>query len=439
MINTIRYGLNAPHDRSQLSEIIAKKILADKAKKIFDVVLEPIETIPQIGALYSENWAYKNLGVEANFLQIKEQASRKIAVFVFDTSGENVHSDNQKANKGLQYSSFSNNKDDGGHGTHVAGSYIAYKEGMDIGLCKPLIEKDLIQLIPVKVLDNGNGTVNVINQGIQWANEKSKELISKGYFVIYNFSLGGGTSTWQSTDKLLKEAYDMGVLSVAAAGNTGKRGVTYPGNSQWTLGVASLTQKGKAVIKSSYSTTGPQVYIATPGESIYSTWLDNGYETISGTSMATPHFGAICAILASCRPKLTNKEIVELVSSKSIDLGIKGRDEDYGFGLPLLTELLTKTSVKYIGCIFNINCKLKGDNLSINVIGDITAPEINGDSAKYYYEQIESLLINYKPNVKGIYFYDMFQEIREEILKISSIFKVKNLTCSYKGEIYNYE
>jgi subtilisin family serine protease len=440
MLNAIRYGLNAPHGSGQLAHIIAAKLKADKDQKNFDVVLEPIETVPQIGALSAENWAYKALGVEDNYDYIKTSASRKVVVFVFDTSGNNNHPANQAANKGLSFSSFVNKKDDGGHGTHVAGSYVAVKEGMDIGLCKPLIERDLIELVPVKVLEKGNGTIFVIDQGIKWANEKAQEFISKGYFVIYNFSLGGGSSTWNSTDKLLKQAYDMGVLTVAAAGNTGKAGVNYPGSSQWTLGIGSLTQKGKTLTRSSYSTFGAQVYISTPGESIYSTWLDGGFETISGTSMSTPHAGAVCAIIASCRPKLTNKEIIKLLSVKSVDLGVKGRDEQYGYGLPLLTELLEKTVEVYKGALFMHSIKLGTHELSMTIVGDITGIYSGqGDSAKEHYEDVLFKIKQYTPTFKSKYFYDNFQEIAENISKISDTFKLKSLTCGYKTETYTVE
>lgn len=437
MLNAIKYGLTAPHGSGQLAHIIAAKLKADKDQKQYDVVLEPIETIPQIGALAAENWGYKALGVEQNYDYIKAVATRKVVVFVFDTSGENDHPANQKTNKGLSFSSFVNKKDDGGHGTHVAGTYVAVKEGMDIGICKPLVEKDLIELIPVKVLEKGNGTIFVIDQGIKWANEKAKEFISKGYFVVYNFSLGGGSSTWNSTDKLLKQAYDMGVLIVAAAGNTGKSGVNYPGSSQWTLGVGSLTQKGKTLTRSNYSTYGAQVYMATPGESIYSTWLDGGFETISGTSMATPHAGAICAIVASCRPKLTNKEIIKLLSEKSVDLGNKGRDDEYGYGLPLLTELLEKTVTVFKGAIFQFDFQLNKQPVSVTVVGDITA--IYGESSEEHYKDVLAHLKGYKPNFKSMNFYDNVQEIGENISSICDTFKLKSLTCSYKLETYTID
>lgn len=437
MLKAIRYGLSAPHGSGQLAHIIAAKLKADKDQKEFDVVLEPIETIPQIGALAAENWAYKSLGVEDNYSYVVDEAKRKVVVFVFDTSGNNDHPDNQSANKGNSFSSFSSKDDDGGHGTHVAGSYVAFKAGTYIGICAPLVVKDMIELIPVKVLEKGNGTIFVIDKGIKWANEKAKEFIAKGYFVIYNFSLGGGSSTWNSTEKLLKEAYDMGVLTVAAAGNTGKAGVNYPGSSQWTLGIGSLTQKGKTLTRSSYSTYGPQVYMATPGESIYSTWLGGGYETISGTSMATPHAGAICAIVASCRPKLTNKEIIKLLSEKSIDLGVKGRDEQYGHGLPLLTELLEKTVTVFKGAIFQFDFPLNKIPVNVTVVGDITA--IYGDSSEEHYKDVLSYLKGYKPNFKSINFYDNVQEIGENISSICDTFKLKSLTCSYKTETYTIE
>ena len=434
MFNAIKYGIT--NGKGQTAKLIAKKIIADKDKKLFDVVLDPLETTPEIGILSADNWGYKSLGVDSNFDYIKRTASRKVVVFVFDTAGEYTHPDLKGLSK-EQCSAFTSKTDDNGHSHHVAGTYVALKEKMDIGLCKPLVEKDLIELVPVKVLEKGNGTIFVIDQGIKWANEKAQEFISKGYFVVYNFSLGGGSSTWNSTDKLLKQAYDMGVVIVAAAGNTGKSGVNYPGSSQWTLGVGSLTQKGKTLTRSNYSTYGAQVYMATPGESIYSTWLDGGFETISGTSMATPHAGAICAIVASCRPKLTNKEIIKLLSEKSVDLGNKGRDDEYGYGLPLLTELLEKTVTVFKGAIFQFDFQLNKQPVNVTVVGDITA--IYGESSEEHYKDVLAHLKGYKPNFKSMNFYDNVQEIGENISSICDTFKLKSLTCSYKLETYTVD
>lgn len=436
MINAIRYGLTAPNAKGQFGKVVAEKIRTDQAKKIYDVVLNPEETIPQIGALSAENWAYKSLGVSVNYDDIKSTAKRKVVVFVFDTAGELTHPDLQAGLSKEKFSAFSQRAETEGHGWHVAGSYVATKEGLEVGLCKPLVELKLIELIPVKVLDGGNGTKFTIDSGVKWANTKATEFIKKGYFVIYNFSLGGGTSTWESTDKLLKEAYEMGVLTVAAAGNTGKSGVNYPGCSQYTLGVGSLTKKGNALTKSSFSTYGAQVYVASPGESIYSTWYDEGYETISGTSMATPNFGAVCAIVASCRPKITNKELIQLLASKSVDLGAKGRDEYYGHGLPLLTELLEKTVQVFEGAVISSEVMFNGVNIFIQATGDITNLYAKSDDpAKECYEDVAGSFKLLKL-AKGKSFYEAALQLKEQISSINNTFKLKSVTCRYKNETY---
>ncbi len=330
----IRYIWNAPfYDLKDRLELIGRRIGADLLEKQYDVVIDPIETMPQLMPMgEADNWAYKAMGADKVEDYLRKNAKQRVKVYIFDTAGAYDHSW-LKSLKGRDFTG-GGVADVDGHGTHVAGSYIGVGD-FDIGLCKVLVEKNLIGVIPVKVLHKNVGTQYGINSGISWAINDSKKYIDRGECVIFSFSLGGGTSRWARTEELLKKAKDLGIISVAASGNSYRRGVNYPGCSEHTLGVASLS---KGNVRSAYSTYGPQVYVSAPGDGILSTYLADTFEVLSGTSMATPHIGATIALYASVKQDF--KELLKRLPEASLDLGQKGRDEYYGFGGTLIPELL---------------------------------------------------------------------------------------------------
>jgi subtilisin family serine protease len=91
--------------------------------------------------------------------------------------------------------------------------------------------------------NGGSGLFSWIQNGITWANEAAKRHISDGDFVIYSFSLGASSGNQGITDAL-NAAAAQGVLIVAAAGNTGGRGVNFPGNVISAKAIAALQKKG---------------------------------------------------------------------------------------------------------------------------------------------------------------------------------------------------
>lgn len=330
----IRYILNSPFSNVQDKiTLIGKRLVADQMERHYDVVIDPIETMPQIMPMGDMgNWAYKAMGADKVENYVRDKAKNRVKVYIFDTAGSFDHSC-LKALKGKDFTG-GGIADVDGHGTHVAGSYIGVAD-FDLGIDKVLVERGLIGVIPVKVLHKNVGTQYGINAGISWAISDSKKYIDRGECVIFSFSLGGGTSIWAKTEALLKTAKDLGIISVAATGNSYRRGVNYPGCSKYTLGVASLS---KGNVRSAYSTYGPQVFISAPGDGILSTYPGDTFEVLSGTSMATPHIGAVIALYGSCKSDF--KELYKRLPEAALDLGARGRDEFYGFGGSLIPELL---------------------------------------------------------------------------------------------------
>ena len=197
--------------------------------------------------------------------------------------------------------------DDNGHGTHVAGiAGAATNNGTGVaGIAFSS------RLIPVKVLNSsGSGTYASIANGINWA-------VSKGARVI-NMSLGG-TGYSQTLCDAVAAAVQSGVVVVAAAGNSDSSVASYPAACPGAIGVAA-TDSSDA--RAGYSNFGaPNVFVSAPGSSIYSTYYNSAYATLSGTSMASPFVAGLAALLVGQVPTRTPGDVKQLLATTSDKVG----------------------------------------------------------------------------------------------------------------------
>lgn len=180
------------------------------------------------------------------------------------------------------YSVGRNADDQNGHGTHVAGTIAALDN--DIGV---IGVAPGAKVVSVRVLDRrGSGSISGVIAGVDHvgANGSSGD--------VANMSLGGGVST--ALDDAVIAASQRGVRFVLAAGNSS----TDANNSSPARAngdnIYTISAFAQGDVFASFSNYGnPPVDYAEPGVSIASTWKSGGYNTISGTSMAAPHFAGI--------------------------------------------------------------------------------------------------------------------------------------------------
>lgn len=217
--------------------------------------------------------------------------------------------------------------DANGHGTHVAGIIAAarnYTSGGMMGMAYGAT------ILPVKVLKkDGSGTTAMIDAGLRFAVSKAAPIV--------NMSLGTASAF---TDTAFREAVTAGQLIVAAAGNSGLANPGWPARfakESWANGqiIAVGAVDANNVIASFSNRAGDTAafYVVAPGVAIPSTYLNNGYTKLSGTSMAAPVVTGAATQIKGRWGHLTAPEIAELLFTTATDLGAPGTDAVYGRGL----------------------------------------------------------------------------------------------------------
>jgi thermitase len=154
-------------------------------------------------------------------------------------------------------------------------------------------------------------------------------------------SLGGGASTTlqNAVDYAWKNGAANGSVLIAAAGNDGDGTLNYPAAYPNVVSVAATDNRDQ---RASFSNANADVEIAAPGVDVTSTWNDGAYNTISGTSMATPHVSGVAAVIRARYPSATAAQIVAKLDAAVDDLGPAGRDQSFGFGRVNLLQAATE-------------------------------------------------------------------------------------------------
>jgi subtilisin family serine protease len=223
-----------------------------------------------------------------------DSAGQGVTAYIIDTGVRISHSDfGGRAFNGYDAIDNDNVAQDGhGHGTHVAGTVA----GNAYGVAKKA------KIVGVRVLNNsGSGTTAQVVAGIDWVARNAVKP------AVANMSLGGGADT--ALDTAVRNAIASGVTFAVAAGNENTNASTRsPARVTEAITVGATTSSDA---RASYSNYGTVLDLFAPGSSITSAWnsSDTATNTISGTSMATPHVAGAAALHLAANPTATPAQV----------------------------------------------------------------------------------------------------------------------------------
>ncbi len=252
-------------------------------------------TLPKL--FYSTNTTKKqsNLELIKAYEAQKESKGKNVKVGIIDTGVDYTHEElkhlfNQC--KGYNFIDGTDPIDDNGHGSHVAGII----GGLTTGVAPECT------LYSLKVLDkDGAGSSINILKALDWS-------ISNKLDVV-NMSLGSPFCS-DIENTVIQTALLKGIRIVAAAGNDGENECMYPSSYE---GVISVSAVNNSLERADFSNYNDKITVAAPGVEIFSTYKNNSYQTLSGTSMASPHVAGVLALITSLKSLSPedSKEVIE--------------------------------------------------------------------------------------------------------------------------------
>lgn len=298
-----------------------------------------------------------------------QNTGKNVEVYVIDTGIEITHEElNHNSVMLKDFTKDNDLIDYNGHGTHVSGIIGGYKYG---------VAKN-VKIFGLKVFDeSGSGsTLNIILAMY----EVMKRCLHKDKKCVINMSLGG--SYQQIYNDIINDMMLHNIIVVVAGGNENSDACKYtPAAAYLAVTVGATNVKDKRAWFSNY---GNCINIYAPGDKIYSSYINNTYKYLSGTSMATPFVTGLVSHLWSNNYNLNSFEIVDLLYSKSNSILIEYYKNDkknkqcvlisnfekfmYIENIPLIEWI---KQINYFKYITKINTIITFLLLSINLIKQI--------------------------------------------------------------------
>jgi subtilisin family serine protease len=238
----------------------------------------------------SYGWELTKFNVPSKWLSSQGE---NIKVAVIDTGCDLNHKDLK--NNLLEGKNFvepnTDPMDRNGHGSHVAGTIAASKNGIGITGVAPKSK-----IVPVKALgDNGQGNIKHIISAIEWSANIGVDFIT--------MSLGSPNKSKQ-LENVIKYAHDKGCVIFCAAGNSGQDvDIMYPAKYDYTISIGAIDRN---LERTNFTCSGDTLDFLAPGHEILGCVPGDQYAIMSGTSMSNP-FAVGCACLALSLYKKENR------------------------------------------------------------------------------------------------------------------------------------
>jgi len=288
-------------------------------------VIEPMDTTSSQLSTIMPDWNLKSINVQKAWTSGLTGTNVKVAVIDTGVAKNNALPNVQRysfvdddprtlINERTPY-------DTDGHGTFVSGiiaAGITSNKGYEnlAGIAPN------VSLFSLKVFSKEGASMESLLKALEWS--------IAHHIDIVNMSLGTPVD-----DPILKnaveKAYNAGLTLVASAGNDGVgKDVEYPAKYAQVIAVSSVDQNNRI---SYFSNTGSKVEFTAPGSNIYSLGLQNNIVQDSGTSFSAPHVTGFLALLKQQYPNYSNEQLRKILRNYTIDLGSKGKDPYFGYGL----------------------------------------------------------------------------------------------------------
>ncbi len=288
--------------------------------------------------------AIMDTGVDPNHSALKEHYRGNQQGHSHETSWFDATGDNSQPDKGPL--------DTSGHGTHIAGIILGGSPQEPLGVAPGA------SWIAVNIFTKGYAWDSHIIQAFQWLMAPGGD--PKNAPRIVNCS-------WASRPEYVRDYLQWeilhnlemaGILVVFAAGNNGTSGPGSPASYPHAFSAGALQKEGERLTIADFSSRGPVNWqgisytkpeITAPGINIRSSWLDNGYTVLDGTSLAAAHVSGVAALLLESNPDLSPSEIKYILEQSacwdpSWDKLGKRPNNTYGFGLLDAHEALNRSA-----------------------------------------------------------------------------------------------
>jgi len=302
---TVLRGFAANLDDDELVEVRSNP-LVDYIEKDTIMSLNACVTPVSVGSWGLTRIAQQKVINPNNLYTYPDTAGAGTVLYVIDTGVYTQHNDfsTGRATLGWKADNTWPGEDSHGHGTHVASTAA----GNAYGVARKA------KIVGVMVLGpDGRGSNAGVMGGIDYA---VSQAISKGEKAVINMSLGGSFSA--TLNDAVNTAFSLGVVVVVAAGNENQDAcLVSPASADKavTVGATTQTPTKDGDQRASYSNYGSCVDVFAPGSLITAAWIGSATatNTISGTSMASPHVAGIALLLRGERPTDTPTAISESI------------------------------------------------------------------------------------------------------------------------------
>ncbi|HVK23507.1 MAG TPA: S8 family serine peptidase [Actinokineospora sp.] len=383
---------------------------------------------PSIPASPSQSTPTGSESARVDMTQIKadqawaiNQGSPNVTVGILDTGVDDQHYDLKANFDATKSASCAYGKLDtrvgswrpeGDHGTHVAGTIAAAKNGKGMVGVAPGVK-----ISSVRIAEKPSGLFFAENTicAFVFAGDKGLDVTNNSYYTdpwLFNCpSNVDQAAILEGTKRAALYAEGKGVLNVAAAGNENynlsskSNDTTSPNDSTPVTrnitndclsvptelpGVVTVASINSSNTKSSFSNFGvDKIAVAAPGDSVYSTLPGGGYGSKSGTSMASPHVAGVAALLVSVDPTATLAQLRSKLGVQADDLsctdsrcsGTTAKNNFYGEGRVDALEAVSGTTPPPTGKVFENTADVTiADSPGAAVFSDVAVTGVTGNA-----------------------------------------------------------